>query len=361
MKEVNDKENQNRRAYWFMVSPYEKEIINKLRKKEINLDLQKKATAPITKKSFKECEKEKTPWNVASRRRSLKRSVKSKEVAEGEGSSEASDGHTIQNVTPSKASKGKKRQKPSPFTEIIGGNVYWSDSGCMELRTVMTPRRIQLLDSARRAEAMDILWESSNKQWDSSEPSSENKITIMKRPLREIKQVKEEDKNEVFLYDLSPSSGHRPATSRKIMSSAKLSKSGSQSSLAGRKRRAIAAEKRSEMSQKDVGRPTPDTTKQPVGQCRICGPWNWGNTKKNDGKWGVKTCTANQESIYKMAIKQCVDENKKILENVGGLTQQVTELNMEVEKRDQTIDELVTVINKLTDGEFDRQLHSGKD
>lgn len=37
MNIVNDKGNIHRRKYWLMVSPFEKEILNKVRNKEIDL------------------------------------------------------------------------------------------------------------------------------------------------------------------------------------------------------------------------------------------------------------------------------------------------------------------------------------
>ena len=200
---ITDQENIHRKAYWLRVSMYQKQILDKLENKDITVEFSNSRYVLRSKKKATKMKDQATSWNVATRRRSLKRSVKSKESDWGALFQNTSEQPLLKKLTPWKGPKKGMESKPSPLTEIIGGNIYWSDSDSIKMKTVMTPRRMRLLDSGSRIDAMKALWKSPLSEENSSSNSSENKIFTKKRPLQEIKQQREEDKEEVSLYNIS--------------------------------------------------------------------------------------------------------------------------------------------------------------
>lgn len=63
-----------------------------------------------------------------------------------------------------------------------------------------------------------------------------------------------------------------------------------------------------------------------------------------------KTLNESQEQLYKNAIKEITEENSDLRHVISGLNQQIIELKLEVEERDEALDELTRHINKLEDG-----------
>ena len=61
--------------------------------------------------------------------------------------------------------------------------------------------------------------------------------------------------------------------------------------------------------------------------------------------------------MYKLALKSASEQCGKMRENISGLTQQIHELKLENEKKDETINELFDVVDKLTNGEARRELN----
>lgn len=89
--------------------------------------------------------------------------------------------------------------------------------------------------------------------------------------------------------------------------------------------------------------------------------WKWASSRHEQKKLEDSSLNANQKQIYTLALRRATDENRELLERISGLQQQIHELKIENSTKDQTIDELAAYINKLTDGELDKQLHEEDD
>lgn len=89
--------------------------------------------------------------------------------------------------------------------------------------------------------------------------------------------------------------------------------------------------------------------------------WNWASSRQGQKKLEEGNLNTNQKQIYTLALRRATDENRELLERISGLQQQIHELKIENNNKDQTIDELAAYINKLTDGELDKQLREEDD
>lgn len=60
--------------------------------------------------------------------------------------------------------------------------------------------------------------------------------------------------------------------------------------------------------------------------------------------------------VYKLAMKRATDENEELRDIVSGLQQQMSELKLQLSERDEAIDQLIELANKLSDGELSQKL-----
>lgn len=361
MKNLNDKENMHRKGYWLIVSPYEKQIITKIRNKEIQFPLKPQEGAQLKKVSLTQQKDNSEKSNSERRKRSLKRQEKLSDSEADASLSAVSEQRHLARNTPFKPTNPGEDNKISPYTEIIGGNIYWSDSGSAQLKSMMTPRRIQLLDSSSQLKAIDFLSESSSKVQESSEMTPENKITLQKKPLAEIKRRREEDKSEVHLYEPSSSGGEPSSGSSNFWSSSKFSKKSSHSLFSGRKRMPIIAEISSEILQKEDTPPEAGKAGRNTGWCPKWGPCP---CKKQDSKtsvWGKRCLNPNQEEIYKLALKRASGEMEKCKETISAQSEQISQYKIKINDLNGTIDDLTRVINELTDGDLQRILDQNEE
>lgn len=361
MKNLNDKENMHRKAYWLIVSPYEKQIIAKIRNKEIQFPPKVPEEGDSGSSSLSQQKDKSENKSSECRKRSLKRQAKLRDSQMNASVSAASEPAHLARNTPFKPTNAGKDNKISPYTEIIGGNIYWSDSESAQQKSMMTPRRIQLLDSSSQLKAVDCLWESSPKVLESSEMTPENKITLQRKPLARIRQSWEEDKNEVPLSEAS-SSGEEPSSgSSNFRSSPKFGKKSSHSAITGRKRREIIAEISSEILQKEDLPPEPNKGERKPGWCPKWGPCVCQNPGSKTSVWGKRSLKPNQEEIYKLALKRASGEMQKCKETISAQQEQICQYKIRINDLNGTIDNLTRVINELTEGDLQRILDQNED
>lgn len=188
-----------------------------------------------------------------------------------------------------------------------------------------------------------------------SKPSESGKLRrFAKLPLQEIKQTKEEDKLEnVFECSESWPVNSEPRSPSKNNES----KASEINDIAGDPKRS-PSKKLSEIFIKSA--PEADSeSRPPVGEfCYTWGPWRcqaaW--YEKQPGR--EEFLESNSRMVYKYALKQCTSKNKEYLECISGLKQQIEELKIEKESDKVCINELKSLVNRLSDGEFDEQLKS---
>lgn len=361
MKNLNNDETMHRKGYWWVLSLYEKQIIHKLRNNQIGFTGQQRENRDMNRGDLTQQKDSSENWDFKIRKRSVKREEKAEQSQSSSSGSAPSNAHYVVRNTPLKRPNASDGNKISPSTEIIGGNIYWSDSESAKAQTMMTPRRIQLLDSDSHLKAMDYLWESSPKVLESCEMTSENKITGEKRPLAEIRQSREEDKNEVHLYEAS-SSGREPSScTSNFQSSNKFGKKSSHSVFSGRKRRQIIAEIRSEILQnQDIGSGS-EKSQEDRAWCPQWGPCNCNSQGQRTSFWGKRTLNPNQEDIYKLALKRASGELERYKDTISAQKEQINQYKIRIDHLNVTIDDLTKVVNELTDGDLQRILDQNED
>jgi hypothetical protein len=68
--------------------------------------------------------------------------------------------------------------------------------------------------------------------------------------------------------------------------------------------------------------------------------------------------TPNQEIIYKGALRQTAFENDELRGSVNGLQQQISELRIENDNKDEVIDKLQNFLSQYSNGEYERLLYN---
>lgn len=86
------------------------------------------------------------------------------------------------------------------------------------------------------------------------------------------------------------------------------------------------------------------------------GPCNCNNKNPQNKNYGIEQLTPNQETIYKGAIRHAGLENDELRGCVDGLKQQISELRIENDDKDEAIDKLHDYLVHNTNGDYERLL-----
>lgn len=86
------------------------------------------------------------------------------------------------------------------------------------------------------------------------------------------------------------------------------------------------------------------------------GPCNCNNKNPQNKNYGIEQLTPNQETIYKGAIRHAALENDELRGCVDGLKQQISELRIENDDKDEAIDKLHDYLLHNTNGDYERLL-----
>jgi hypothetical protein len=88
------------------------------------------------------------------------------------------------------------------------------------------------------------------------------------------------------------------------------------------------------------------------------GPCNCNNNNPQNKNYGIEQLNPNQELIYKGAIRHAQSENDELRGCVNGLNQQINELRIENDGKNEAIDKLHDYLMQYTNGDFERQLNN---
>lgn len=227
----------------------------------------------------------------------------------------------------------------------------------------MTPRVTKLIDVDMTSVEDELLCHSSSIKNSNNEKNFSKGTEINKSkkiPLQVVRRPIEEDKYEMYLNKV-PSS---------LFSSGKSGKSSIQKSVKGgfdkkiqndQKLRQNSDENSSEFFIGASSWPKSDPRATKIANKAKCKTWGCHKITNKSKKANEKPATTNQMQIYQLAMKKATEENDELRDIISGLRQQISELKLQLSDRDEAIDQMSNLINKLTDGELNEKLHENEE
>lgn len=240
--------------------------------------------------------------------------------------------------------------------------MYLSDKDYTYQRSAVTPRVTKLIDVDMTSVEDELLcFSSSIKKSNNKKSHNNTELNKSKKmPLQQVRRPIEEDKYEVYLNKV-PSYQYSSENSGKS-SIQKSTKGGFDKKIQNdQKLRRLSDENSSEFFIKAVAGPNSDPRPAKISNKAKWRTWGCHKANIKVKKVDEKPATTTQMQIYQLAMKKSTEENDELRDIISGLRQQISELKIQLNERDEAIDEMSNLINKLTDGELNEKLHENED